>query len=166
MKVLVIYYSRTGVTRKAAEAIGETLRNLGVNNVEIEEIVETRSRKGVLGFLGAGRDATLKRAAVIEPIEADVGSFDVVVIGTPVWAFTCATPVRTFCDRHGKEAKQVAFYCTMGGSGDKGAFREMESLCGKAPLATLALIDKKVRKDHEQEFVGKVRQFAEAIAGT
>ena len=166
MNVLVIYYSRTGATRKAAETIGEALRAAGSDQVEIEEIIETKSRKGALGWLGAGRDATLKRAAAIEPIEADVGSFDVVAIGTPVWAFTCATPVRTFCEQHGTAAKQVAFFCTMGGSGDKGAFQDMESLCGQAPAATLALIDRHVKAGREEQFLAKVRELAQAIAST
>jgi len=166
MNTLVIHYSRTGTTSKAAEAIADALRDAGCDNVESEEIVETRSRKGVLGYLGAGRDATLKRTAVIEPIQADVGSFDIVAIGTPVWAFTCATPVRAFCDQHGKEARQVAFFCTMGGSGDKGAFRDMESLCGKAPVATLALTERHVKQNDQEKFLDKVKGFAEGIAST
>ncbi len=165
MNALVVYYSRTGVTRKAAEAIGEALRNVGADNVQIEEITEPKSRKGALGWLMAGRDATLKRPAAIQPIKADVGSFDVIVIGTPVWAFTCATPVRTFCQEHGREAKQVAFFCTMGGTGDKRALREMEALCAKPPLATLALIDRQVKQDDPEEFLDKVKAFAETIAG-
>jgi len=164
MNTLVIYYSRTGVTRKVAQAIGEALRNVGADSVEIEEITEPKSRKGALGWLMAGKDATLKRPATIHPIKADLASFDVVVIGTPVWAFSCATPVRTFCDQHGREAKQVAFFCTMGGSGDKGAFREMQALCAKRPLATLALIDRQVKQDDSEDFLHKVKAFAETIA--
>jgi len=163
MNVLVVYYSRTGMTRKAGEAIADALREAGCQSVEIEEIVEPKSRKGAVGFLGAGRDATLKRPAVIEPIKADVSSFDLVVIGTPVWAFTCATPVRTFCEKHGTEAHQVAFYCTMGGSGDRQTFQAVESLCGRPPVATLALIDRHVKANRDEDFLAKVREFAKAI---
>jgi len=145
MNALVTYYSRTGTTRKTAQAIADALRDAGCDNVQSEEIVETRSRKGVFGFLGAGRDATLKRTAVIEPLQADVGSFDIVAIGTPVWAFTCATPVRAFCDQHGREAKQVAFFCTMG--------------------ATLALIERHVKRDDQEKFLDEVKAFAETIGG-
>ncbi len=163
MNVLVVYYSRTGVTRKAAGAIADALREAGCESVEIEEIVEPRSRRGPLAWLLAGRDSTLKRATVIEPIKADAGSFDVVLIGTPIWAFTVAAPVRTFCEQHGAEASQVAFLCTSSGAGDKRAFREMASLCGQPPLATLSLIDRHVKGNRDEDFLAKVSEFAKAI---
>ena len=163
MNALVVFYSRTGTTRKAAQAIAEALRSAGAESVESEEITEPRGRKGLLGFLGAGRDAALKRRTAINPIQADLGSFDLVVIGTPIWAFTCAAPVQTFCRQHGADARAVALFCTMGGSGDKKAFQTMEKLCERAPVATLALIDRHVKQDDQQNFLDRVTQFAQAI---
>jgi flavodoxin len=43
MKTLVVYYSRTGTTRKVAEAIAGILR------CDIEEVVDTKKRSGILG---------------------------------------------------------------------------------------------------------------------
>jgi len=163
MKVLMVYYSRTGVTRKATDKIAELLREAGVE-VKAEEIGEAKRRGGFRGWLGWIRDATRRRTAPIEPVEADLTAYDLVAVGTPVWAWSASTPVRTFCDSHGGKAKQVAFYCTMGGSGDKGAFKAMEELCGKTPVATLALIERHVRKDDEEKFLAKAKEFAVKIA--
>jgi len=165
MKVLMVYYSRTGVTKKTTEKIAELLREKAVE-VEVVEIVEAKKRTGVLGCLRTGKDAMRRHAAPIEPVKADPAAFDLVAIGTPVWAWSVSAPVRTFCQERGKDAQKLAFYCTMGGTGDKGTFEAMQELCGKAPVATLALIDRHVRKDHEEKFVAKARTFAEAIAST
>ncbi len=159
MKVLVIYYSRTGVTRKAAEKAAELLRQQAGTEVQTEEILDRKDRKGILGWIGAGKDASLKRKADIEPIKSDVASFDLVIIGTPVWAWKAATPVRSFCDQHGATCRRAAFFCTMGGSGAEGAFAAMQSGSGREPVATLALIDRKVKAEDEEAFVKPLREF-------
>lgn len=159
MKVLVVCYSRTGNTRKVAQAIADALRPQG--EVTLEEIVDRKNRKGFLGWLGAGKDATLKKATPIEPLKAEVTGHDLVIVGTPVWAFTAASPVRTFLQERGGDIARPAFFCTMGGSGAPGAFAAMEELCGKAPAATLALNEKEF-KDAEV-LRDKVRDFVAAL---
>jgi flavodoxin len=153
MKTLVAYYSRSGNTRKLAQAIAKEL------GAEIEEITEPRDRAGVFGFLGAGMDATFKRATPILPFKADPSGYDLVVVGAPVWSFTVASPVRTFLEQFGKGLKAVAFFCTVGGSGQARAFREMERLAGKKPSATLAILEKELQGDYGK----KVREFADAL---
>ena len=156
MKTLVAYYSRTGATRKAAEEIA---RRLGA---DIEEIIDAKPRGGVIGWLGAGKDASLKRLTEIAPVCRGPAAYELVVIGTPVWAFTMAPAVRTYITRHGQAFKKVAFFCTMGGSGDKRTFRHMAGLAGSAPLATLALIEKDVR---ENRCGREIEGFAARLAG-
>jgi flavodoxin len=164
MKILVIFYSRTGVTKKAGERIAANLGEKPGMQVAVEEIIEPKSRNGILGWMGAGRDAMGRRETPIEPVHSNPAEFDLVVIVTPVWAWTASSPVRTFCVQHGKQAKKVAFFCTMGGTGDKKTFEALEAMCGQAPVATLGLLTRHVKKDDEGEFVAKVKTFAEAIA--
>ena len=52
--VLVIYYSRTGKTRAAAQFIGETL------GCDILEIKDLKDRSGISGFFSGARDARKK----------------------------------------------------------------------------------------------------------
>ena len=138
MKSLVVYYSRTGNTRKVAQAIA------GVLKADVEEIVDLKDRAGVKGYLLAGRDAMRKEETPIEPIKHDVTAYDLVVVGTPVWAFTMAAPVRSFLVGPGSSARRMAFFCTMGGSGANRAFREMQAAGGREPNATLALTERAV----------------------
>ena len=138
MKTLVIYCSRTGNTRKVGHAVATAL------GCDEEEIIDGKDRSRISGYLGAGRDATLQRATPIQAVQKNAAEYDLVVVGTPIWAFTVSSPVRTFLTEHGRNIKSVAFFCTMGGSGDERAFRHMEELCGKPPVATLALTEKEV----------------------
>ena len=59
MNVLIVWYSRTGRTTKAAEAIRDALEWAGVSAVSMEELLDTKSRAGAVGWMIGGRDATL-----------------------------------------------------------------------------------------------------------
>jgi len=48
MKILVVFYSRSGRTKKIAEAISDILK------CDKEEIFDLKNRKGIPGFLSAG----------------------------------------------------------------------------------------------------------------
>jgi len=148
---LVVYYSRTGTTRKVAEALA---RELGA---DLEEIVDRKPRGGAARFVVAGKDAALKRATGIEEPGRDPASCDLVVVGTPVWAGTMSCAVRTYLLREKERLPKVAFFLTTGRSGADRTFRHMAEVCGKAPEATLGLRAKEVRKDTCLE---KVRAFA------
>jgi hypothetical protein len=62
-----------------------------------------------------------------------------VVIGTPVWAWSVSSPVRAYLSANKQRLPEVAFFCTMGGRGSATAFAQMQEIAGKAPLATCAL---------------------------
>lgn len=53
--ILVVYYSRTGATRKVAEYITKQL------GADMEEIIDMKKRSGIWGFLIGGRDALRKK---------------------------------------------------------------------------------------------------------
>ncbi len=153
MKPLVVYYSRTGTTRKVAEAIAEVLK------CDVEEIRDLKNRTGVLGWLSSGMDATLKRLTKIEELQKPPENYSVTIIGTPVWNNTVSTPIRTYIVEYRNRFKQVAFFCTQYGS-ESNVFTEMEALCGRKPLATLMLRRNQVETG---EYTDAVRQFCVQI---
>ena len=160
MKVLVVYYSLSGNTRKLGELIAQSLA--GQAEVAVEELTETKERKGFRGFLATSRDALTRRKSGIEPLKADVSSCEIVVIGTPVWAMTMASPVRTFLGEHANRFKEVAFFLTTGGAGVRKTFRDMEALCGKTPLATLGISEKELKDD--EALRERVKTFVNALS--
>lgn len=156
MTILVTYFSHTGNTKRIADAIAEHCQ------ADMERIKEVRLRKGVFGYLTAGRDAWKKRTSEIRPVESDPSNYDLVVVGTPVWAWNLTPAVRAFLAVHGAHIKRVAFFCTQGGSGADGVFKQMAVLCSQEPIATLAMTEDEVKKNN---YTAKVRAFAEALNG-
>lgn len=154
MRILVVYYSRTGTTARIAKELCAQLK------CDSEEIRDKKDRRGYLGWFIAGRDGWGKKTTVIGKIKHDPSNYDLVIVGTPIWVNT--TPaIRTFLMENAGKFKEVAFFCTMGGTGGKKAFLEMEELAGKKPVAVMELREGDVRggsyKDQLGEFVSKIR---------
>ena len=139
MKTLIVFYSRTGCTRAVAEKLAPQL------GADLEELQEKADRRGVAGYMLAGRDAMLKRPADLLPTTRRPADYDLVVIGTPVWAFTMCPAVRAWLQREAANLRATAFLCTQGGSGAERTMRDMEALTGRPPIARLVLCDKEIR---------------------
>lgn len=154
MKTLIVFYSRTGTTKKVGETLAAKL------GADIEEIKDTVNRSGAKGYLLSGRDAMRRKLTTLEPQNKNAAEYDLVVIGTPVWAWNMSAPIRTYITESKGDFKNVAFFCTMGGSGDEGTFSEMTEVTGKKPLATLALKTVQVVKN---EFVDKLENFTNIL---
>ena len=154
MKILVTFYSRTGTTKKVGEMIAEKL------NAQVEEIKDTVNRKGIKGYLISGRDAIKKKLTKLEPVTQNPANFDLVVVGTPVWGGNMSVPVRTYLTENKDRFKNVAFFCTMGGSKEGKVFSEMEEVIEKGSRTTLALRTREVVKE---EFLEKVEKFVVEI---
>ena len=139
MKTLIVCYTRTGGTRMAAQALAAPL------GADMEELKETADRSGPKGYLLAGRDAMQKRPAVLLSTARQPADYDLVIVGTPVWAFTMCPAIRTWLQREAAQIRRAAFFCTQGGRGAERTMREMELPAGRPPVARLALRDKDVR---------------------
>jgi flavodoxin len=148
-KVLVVHYSRTGTTRKLADAI------VAATGWDVEPIVDTCDRGGFWGFLRSGFQAVTQRRTRLQPSRRDLRSYDLVLIGSPVWDRSVSTPVRTYLGDHAAELPNVAFFLTFGGDGKEQAFSQMSALSGKAPLATLALTQEQMLHDTPVEAVAR-----------
>lgn len=150
MKILVVFYSRSGKTKKVAEAISEILK------CDREEIFDLKNREGIVGFLSAGTDANLRRLTAIKEIKNNPSLYDLVIIGTPVWSSNISTPIRTYLSSYKDDFKEVAFFCTRLGSDAKKVFADMEGACQKTPIALLALTSREVTRD---QYMQKVKEF-------
>ena len=158
MKTLIAFYSRTGNTRKVAEKISQIL------NSKIDEITDTKDRKGAKGYLVAGKDSTLKKLTYIMFSE-DPSKYDLVIIGTPIWTWNVVPAVRTYLIQNKEKMKNVAFFSTSGGGGIERTFKTMQSL-SKKPIAKLSLTTKEwtskldLSKDKNAE---KIENFCKEI---
>src|SRR5689334_11059434 len=138
-RTLIVFYSRTGTTRRVAEQLATTL------DAHLLALEEARSRKGMFGYLRSAREALRSSLPPLSPLAHDPGSYDLVVLGTPVWAGHVSSPMRSFLRGNSATLQRVAFFCTYGGRGADTAFLDMQHVLGRPPLATCALKAHEVR---------------------
>jgi len=139
MKVLIAYYSRTGHTEQVANEIAARCQ-ADVDRIRDDGI----DRSGLLGYLRSGWQAFSGATPAIHRATKNPAEYDLVVIGTPVWNWSLAAPVRTYARRHVGQFKQVAFLCTEGGAGERRVFDELERICGRRPLATIVVKEREL----------------------
>jgi flavodoxin len=154
-RALVVYFSRTGYTRKIAEDIAARC------GADIEGIQDVRDRSGMWGYLRSAREALGKRLIDIRPPIRNPSDYNVVILGTPVWASNICSPMRAYVTTHREEFRQVAFFCTQGGSGAKKVLDDMAKLCKHRPVASLALNDEEIKRGLHAE---KLNQFLAVVA--
>jgi len=104
MRTLVVYFTRTGNTRFAAESIAAEL------GADLEEIIDLKSRQGKLGWLSAGKDAMWGSETQIAPNKISPNGFDLIVIAQPVWAWSPTPAVRTYLNKNNLSGKKVALF--------------------------------------------------------
>jgi flavodoxin len=122
MRSLVVYYSRTGNSKFVAEKVASEL------GADIEEIVDLKKRRGWLGFIIAGYDATRGKNTIIEKTQRLPMNYDLIVVGTPVWNSRLAPAIRTYLQENDLAQKKIALFCTNEGRGSEKTLAMMKSL--------------------------------------
>jgi len=142
-KTLVVYYSNSGNTRKAAEYIAKAM------DAEADAVETTAFGRGFWNYLKRGWYSLRKVLVPIKPTAYDPSKFDLVIVGAPVWAGHVANPIRSYLAEYSASLPKVAFFVTLGGSGAAGALRDMREISGLNPLAELEISekDRKTNKD-------------------
>lgn len=116
-KVLVAYFSASGVTKHIAESLAA---ETGAELFEIEAKVpytnadlnwnNKQSRSSVEMADPDSRPEIVKK-------ELDITSFDEILIGFPVWWYIAPTIINTFMEQYDFTGKTVRLFATSGGSG-------------------------------------------------
>lgn len=70
----------------------------------------------------------------------NIGSYDIIFVGTPNWWSTMAPPVATFLSEYNLEGKTVIPFCTHGGGREARCFTDMAKLCPKSTFVETGLV--------------------------
>lgn len=111
MKSIIVYYSYTGNTKKVAEAISEYLKQKGeVEVVELKDLNESDKF-----FIQAIRALRHKRTKIQES-NLNLSNYDLICIGSPVWACGPAPAVNAYLDKCSNvKGKSVVLFISYGG---------------------------------------------------
>ena len=78
----------------------------------MEEVVDLKKREGKLGWLSAGRDGTGNRQTEIAETKRNPKDYDLMVVGTPVWAWSPSAAIRTYLTKNDLSGIKVALFFT------------------------------------------------------
>ncbi|QAT17462.1 hypothetical protein BU251_06915 [Candidatus Velamenicoccus archaeovorus] len=131
MKTLVVYYSFDGNTRLIAQAIAETA---GADVLELRTQDQPQS-KGFSKYFWGGRQVFMKVRPALLPLDKDPAVYDLLFIGTPVWAFAPAPAMSSFLEKTAIRGKRVAVFCCSGGGPGRTLGRMAEILAADNVIA-------------------------------
>lgn len=127
-KALIVFFSATGNTRKAAQALAD------ITNADLYEIVPAQPyTEADLNYSDSSSRATLEQnddtaRPEISGAIPDISDYDVIYVGFPIWWGRMPRILFTFLDACDLSGKTIAPFCTSGGSGISAAVREIERL--------------------------------------
>lgn len=122
---LIVYFSRTGTTERAAQRIHQLT---GAAMVKIQAAEDYPS----------SYDATLSRAQreldsgarpTVTTVVDNMEQYSVIYVGYPIWFGTAPMPVFTFLENYDWSGKTIVPFCTSGSSGAAASVRDIRRSC-------------------------------------
>ncbi|MDR2096867.1 MAG: NAD(P)H-dependent oxidoreductase [Treponema sp.] len=111
MKTAVIYYSLDGNCAMIAEQAALQLKA----DVFRVLLADTKDRRGIAKMFWGGRMAVMHKKPEIQALAVNPGAYDLIVIGTPVWAASPAPPLASFLEKTPIRGKKIALFCCHAG---------------------------------------------------
>jgi len=117
MKTLVAYFSASGTTAAAAEALARAAQ---------ADLYEIRPKvpytRADLNWMDKNARSTVEmkdrtsRPAIVTG-DVDVSAYDVILLGFPIWWYVAPTIINTFLESYDFSGKRIVLFATSGGSG-------------------------------------------------
>ncbi|MDO5825274.1 MAG: flavodoxin [Methanosphaera sp.] len=152
MKTLIVYYSRTDITKKVAEDIREKLE------CDIERIMPKVNYNTKIGYARGIKDAIAEKTVELEELTYDPADYDEVILGVPVWASKAANPLISYIDKNNGKFKDIKIFVTAGSSGFESTIKQIEEHVGLKASKTMTLKTIDVKND---AYESKVNEFIE-----
>jgi flavodoxin len=105
-EMLIFYYSRTGNTRMACEALQKEL------NARLVEIKDLTDRAGAWGGLTGMLNTLFNMETGIDPEHPDLSTGSHIILASPLWAGRFAPAIRTLIARNRFDGKKVILFTT------------------------------------------------------
>lgn len=116
-KILVAYFSASGITAKVAEMLAKTA---GADLYEIKpEIPYTNDD---LNWMNKNSRSSIEMSdkssrPALSDKNADISGYDTILLGFPIWWYVAPTIINTFLESYDFSGKKIVLFATSGGSG-------------------------------------------------
>ena len=149
-KILVAYFSASGVTRKMANKLA-VLADADTYEIKPEVLYS----KADLNWMDKNSRSSIEmsnksmRPAIIKE-ELDLAKYDTILLGFPIWWYVAPTIINTFLESYDFTSKRIVLFATSGGSGFGNTVNELKGSAKDAIITEGILLnnisDKKIKE--------------------
>ena len=124
-KLLVAYFSASGVTKKKAEMIAE------ITKADIYEIApKVLYTKDDINWMDKKSRSSIemndkKFRPELADKNANIASYDTIILGFPIWWYVAPTNINAFLESYDFSGKKIILFATSGGSGFGNTVKEL-----------------------------------------
>ena len=149
-KVLVAYFSASGVTEGVAKILAEVtggeLHRIQPEQPYTDVDLDWRDKKSRSTLEMADKTS---RPAITDKLEG-VDGFDVIYVGFPIWWYTCPTIINTFMEAYDFKGKTVIPFATSGGSTIEKACKDLKATYPEVNWQEGKLLNHATKQDVEE----------------
>jgi len=151
LKKLVMYYSLEGNTKLIAEAIAT---EIGADLLELKPVKDV-SPTGFMRFVWGGKQVMLKEKPELQPFDVKIDDYDVIYMGSPVWAGSYAPAFNTFFNDNKITGKKIGLFGCYGGQEGKIFMNYRKQLEGNEIIGEIGFKDPLKHGKKESELRAK-----------
>ena len=148
-KVLVAYFSASGVTKgvaqQLAEVTGGTLHEIKPAQPYTDADLDWRDKQSRSTLEMKDKSS---RPTITDKL-TNMQDYDVVYVGFPIWWYTCPTIINTFMEAYDFKGKTVIPFATSGGSSIKKACEDLKAAYPDVNWKEGKLLNRASKKDLE-----------------
>ena len=154
-KVLVSYFSASGVTRGVAEEIAKIVEG------DLFEIVpKEKYTEEDLDWTDKNSRSTIEmndksfRPKVKNKVD-NIEEYNKVILGFPVWWYTAPTIINTFIEENDLKNKSIYVFVTSGGSGVDGSLNDLKKSYSDLNFVSGKRLSRNINSDEIIEWIGE-----------
>jgi len=157
MKTAVIYYSYGGTSAHVAEIL-KTELNVDIFRIET---LDDKKRKGFFLILWGGSQVVMGKKPPLKPLSVDISAYDLVILGTPVWAGSPAPAIASFLSKNSIAGKKIALFCCHGGGMGEALNKLKAQLGGNTVIGEIDF--KNVAKMDKADLKQKISEWVKSL---
>jgi flavodoxin len=158
MKTLIVYFSYEGNSALIAELVKAAIP--GADTLELK-LEDDKKREGLAKFFWGGRQVMTHVKPTLRPYTAAINQYDLIILGTPVWAGSYSPAIASFLSQTKISGKKIALYCCHAGGMGKALGKLKAALTGNTIAGEIDFINP--RKLDRAEIAKRVQDWASSL---
>lgn len=130
-KMLILYYSQTGVTESVATEI-QKMTGADIERFDVEEAYSGNYAETIARVQVERQNGTIP---TLKPLTSDLSKYDMILLGYPVWFGTYAPPVKALLASVDLSGKKIVPFCTFGSGGLYSSASDLKAALPESEIA-------------------------------